>query len=96
MSVENGYIANNAGLVTLTLPSSIVLGERVRVAGKGAGGWEIAQNSGQVIHFGSSDTTVGVAGSLASTNQYDAVDLLCIEDNTDFVVLSSVGNITIN
>jgi len=95
MAVDTGYIANNVALVTLTLPTVAVVGDRVRVAGKGAGLWLIAQNAGQVIHFGSMDTTVGVGGSLAAILRYDCVELLCITANTDWVVLSSVGNLTV-
>lgn len=95
MAVNNGYVANNGALVTLTLPASAAFGDILRVAGKGAGGWLIAQNAGQTIHFGTSDTTPGAGGSLASTQQYDAVELLCITANTDFVTLSSIGNITV-
>ena len=93
---NNGYTANNAGLVTLTLPGSIAYGTVLAVIGKGVGGWKIAQNSGQTIHFGSSNTTSGASGFLASTNQYDAVFLLCTVNNTDLTVYSSVGNITVN
>jgi hypothetical protein len=95
MAAGNGYIANNAGLVTLTLPATAAIGDTIRVAGKGAGLWLIAQNAGQTIHFGSLDTTVGVAGSLASILQYDCVELVCITANTDFLVLNSVGNLTV-
>jgi hypothetical protein len=95
MAVNNGYIANNGGLVTLTLPATAALGSIIRVAGKGAGGWLIAQNGGQTIHFGALSSTTGVGGSLASTATFDAVELLCITANTDFEVLSSVGNITV-
>lgn len=95
MAVNNGYLLNNAALVTATLPAVASVGEVVRVAGKGAGGWLIAQNAGQTIHFGSTDTTTGVGGSLASTNQYDCVEMVCSTANTDWVVLSSIGNITI-
>ena len=95
MAVNNGYTANNAGLVTLTLPAAAVYGSIMAVVGKGAGGWKIAQNSGQTIHFGVSNTTSGVSGSLASTNQYDTVWLLCTVANTDFTVYSSMGNITV-
>lgn len=94
-STDNGYITNNAGLVTITLPDTAALGTTVRVAGKGAGGWTIAQNAGETIHFGNTDTTTGVGGSLSSTNRYDAVELVCITANTDWVVVSSVGNITV-
>lgn len=95
MAVDNGYIANNGSLVTLTLPATAALGSVIEVSGKGAGGWSIAQNSGQTIHYGASNTTTGVGGSLASTLQYDTVRLLCTTANTDFVVLSSVGNLTV-
>jgi hypothetical protein len=95
MAVNNGYIASNAGLVTLTLPGTAALGQIIRVAGKGSGGWQIAQNGGQTIHFGAANTTTGAGGSLASTNRYDSIELLCITADTDFVVLSSIGNITV-
>lgn len=94
-AVDNGYILNNAALVTLTLPDTAALGSVVRVCGKGAGGWRVAQNAGETIHFGSSDTTTGVGGRLDSTNQYDTVELLCTVANTDWTILSSIGNITV-
>jgi hypothetical protein len=96
MAVDSGYIANNAARVTMTLPSVCSVGDTISVAGKGAGGWKIAQNAGQVIRAGSSSTTVGVAGYLESTNQYDSIELLCITANTDWVVLTGPqGNITV-
>jgi hypothetical protein len=95
MAVDNGYISNNAGVVTLTLPAVAVVGDSVRVSGKGAGGWLIAQNAGQTIFFSSSTTTTGVAGSLASTHRRDAVELVCVTANNDWNVISSIGNITV-
>jgi len=95
MVVSNGYLSDNAGLVTLTLPVTAAFGTKLRVAGFGAGGWKIAQNAGQLIHLGNVVSTVGVAGHLDSTNQFDAVELLCVVANTTFLVLSSIGNISI-
>jgi hypothetical protein len=92
---NNGYLADNAALVTITLPTTAPQFSVIKVAGFGSGGWLIAQNSGQSIHFGKSTTTTGAGGSLASTNQYDCVDLLCVVANTTFLVLDSVGNITV-
>jgi len=89
-----GFIANNAGLVTLTLPAVSPQGSIIRVVGKGTGLWSIAQNAGQVIHFGILDTTPGVGGSLSSNQQYDCVELLCTTANTDFTVISVMGNLT--
>jgi len=95
MAVNNGYILNNVALVTATLPATASVGDVLEIVGKGAGGWLIAQNAGQTIHFISSDTTPGVGGSLASTNRYDSVEIVCITADTDFVVKASVGNITV-
>ena len=93
-AINNGYITNNAGLVTVTLPSTAAVGSVVEVAGLGAGGWKVAQNAGQTIHFGNANTTAGTGGSLASTLTYDAIRLLNIVANTDWSVLSVMGNIT--
>jgi len=93
--VENtGYIADNAGLVTLTLPSTAAQGTVMWVAGNGAGGWTIVENAGQSINFGSDSTTV-TSGSLSSTQTYDVVQLLCVVANTKWNVITSMGNITI-
>lgn len=92
--VNNGYVANNAGLVTVTIPTTAAVGDTVRVIGKGAGGWLIAQNASESINFGNVTTTVGVGGSLASTHRYDAVEIVCITANTTWNVVSSIGNIT--
>lgn len=95
MDVDTFYIANNAGLVTLTLPVTAALGSIIEIAGKGAGGWLIAQNVGQQIRFGSANTTSGVGGSLASTNQWDSIRLRCITANTLWSVIGGPeGNIT--
>jgi hypothetical protein len=96
MASNFGYVSNSASLITLTLPSTMPSGTVLRVKGMGTGGWKIAQNAGQQIVWDATDaTTVGTGGSLASTDQYDAIELLCIVANTTFSVLSSMGNITI-
>lgn len=94
-AINNGYIANNAGLCTITLPSTAAVGSIVGVAGSGAGGWKLAQNASQVVNFGSAPTTSGTGGSLASVNQYDAVEVICIAANTTWAVLNSQGNLTV-
>jgi hypothetical protein len=94
MAVNTNYVADNAGLVTLTLPSTAALGSEFIVVGKGAGGWKIAQAASQTINFGNVVTTSGTGGSLASTNAFDTVRIVCITANTGFAVVSSVGNIT--
>jgi hypothetical protein len=100
MSPNNGYIVDkNTGPVVLTLPSVAAQGTVIEVAGGTSGSatcWQIAQNAGQAIHYGSATTTVGATGYLQATLQYDTVKLLCVVANTIFVVLSSIGNLTVN
>lgn len=94
-SINTGYIANNASLVTITLPTTAAIGSVIEISGKGAGGWKLAQNSGQTVNFGSTVTTSGATGSLTSTNQYDCIRIICATTNTGWTVLSSVGSITV-
>jgi len=95
MAADAAYVANNAGLVTFTLPATAAFGTEISIAGYGAGGWSIAQNAGQLIHFGNVSSTAGVGGSLSSTNRYDQIELLCTVANTEWVVRNSVGNLTV-
>jgi len=88
------YIANNAAIVTFTLPATAAAGSLTQIVGMGAGGWQIAQNSGQSVKFGNQTTSTGSAGYLASTNQFDVIELLCITANTTWTVINSQGNIT--
>lgn len=83
------HIANRATIVTYTLPVTSPIGSEINIAGLGAGGWIVDQNSGQSIHVGSVTTTVGVGGSIASTNRYDSVRLMTIVADTEFVVMGA-------
>lgn len=93
--VNTGYIVNLGTLVTVTLPSTAAVGSVIRITGLGAGGWKLAQPASTVIHFGSSVTTTGTGGYLQSNQDHDAVELVCAVANTTWIVVSSVGNITV-
>lgn len=95
LAASNGYVADNGSLVTFTLPVTAAFGAEFIISGKGAGGWTIAQNSGQTIFFGTSTTTTGATGSLSSTNRRDTVHLVCCTANNDFNVLYAQGNLTV-
>ncbi len=95
MAVNNGYIANNVALVTLTLPATSAVGDYIYIQGKGAGLYKIAQNAGQTIHVGATATTTGVLGSLSADAQYNSIMLLCITANNDWTSLTGPqGNFT--
>jgi hypothetical protein len=59
---NQGYLADNAANVTITLPTAPVLGDIVSVTGVGTGGWMIAQNAGQNVR------TTGLPGSRLATD----------------------------
>lgn len=82
MTANNGYIASNAGVVTMTLPATSLVGATLKIVGKGAGGWLLAQGAGQQIKIGSAASTLGAGGSVASTNAFDSLELVCITADT--------------
>jgi hypothetical protein len=92
-TINNGYIISNAGQTTVTLPATAVVGSVFAVQGKGAAGWILKMNTGQICHFGNAATTS--AGTLTSTNQWDSVAIVCVTADTNFAVTTAVGNLTV-
>ena len=80
--INHGYINTNAGLTTFTLPLASAVGDIIAIAGESAAGWTIAQNAGQNIQISNVSSSVGVGGSVSSTNRYDSICLVCRVANT--------------
>jgi len=80
-----GYMVSSSNLVTITLPASPNPGDIVRVSGVGAGGWKIAQNSGQAVLAGNAIAlNVGSTWTArGSTNNWHCV--ACSADGTKLV-----------
>lgn len=96
IAVNSGYITNAGGNINLTLPVTAAVGSVFEATADTAGGWTIVQNAGQRIRFGTSDTTIGVGGSLVSSAIGDTIRMVCTVADTDFRVLSSIGTLTVN
>lgn len=95
-AVNNGYICNKGSTLNLALPTTSAVGSILEVTGiNNATGWKITQAASQQIHFGSSDTTAGTGGSLASSATRDSVRLVCVVANLEWNVLSAQGNLTV-
>lgn len=92
-AVNNGYIISNNSQTNVTLPATAAEGSVIAVQGKGTAGWILTANTGQVIHLGSSASSSG--GTLTSTNQWDAVEVVCVTANTTWAVKSVIGNLTV-
>lgn len=82
MTANNGYIANNAAQVNLTLPVNSNEGDVINIVGKGAGGWIITQGVNQKVYVSPQSSSLGIGGSIASTAQYQSLELVCIEEDT--------------
>jgi hypothetical protein len=95
MSANHGYIVDNSSSIDLTLPINCDVGVIFEVARRNTGGFRIMQNGSQVIRLGDSETTAGTSGYLESTEIGDTLRMVCSIANTEFIVLSSIGNITI-
>ena len=97
MAIANGYILNNAGGVTATLPATAAVGSVMRIAGKGSGGWTLQANGGQTVQFGAQTTSSGgtIVPFALPADQYSALEILCITADTVFEIISSVGNFTV-
>lgn len=91
--VNNGYICNDVGLITITLPAVAAVGDIIEVVGHGAGGWRVAQQAGQIIRFANISTTLGIVGTISSTIQYNCAVLICVTANTEFVIIRGVGSL---
>ncbi|MBS1722279.1 MAG: hypothetical protein JSS66_04645 [Armatimonadetes bacterium] len=87
----NGYLANNASLVTFTLPTPAV-GSIVEIVGVGAGGWLANCASGHTVRMG--NVVSASTGSVASTNRYDSIKLLGVSA-TAWQIIHAVGTVDI-
>ena len=95
-AVNTCYTINHAtpaNLLTLTLPATYAVGDRVEIVGNTAGLWKLVAASGDTIKLLGSTTSAG--GYLLATTQYDCVEVVCTVANTTWVVCSCMGNLTI-
>ncbi len=96
LAVNNGYICvSPGGALSLSLPASSSIGDVIEITLDGATSFTITQAAGQSIRMGNTSTTIGVGGSLASTQQGDTLRLVCQTANLKWNVLSMMGNITV-
>ncbi len=87
---NSGYLADNAALVTITLPATPAIGDIIKVTGIGAGGWKIVTNAGQFVISKNNGGTPAQTATISGL-QYDAIELQYI-GNSLFVMLNNVSN----
>jgi hypothetical protein len=96
LAVNEGYLCTTGGALSLALPAVSAVGDEIEVALNGSTSWTITQpNGGSRIRIGTSQTTLGVGGSLASTGQGDSIRLVCVTASATWMAVSTLGNITV-
>ena len=92
---NSGFLCTSGAGLSLALPSTATVGDIIEIGLNGSTSFTITQGASQTIRIGNVSTTVGIGGSLASTAQGDSLKLICTTANTGWMVLSSVGNLTV-
>jgi len=87
---NNGYLLTNAAPSVVTLPVSPSIGDTIRISGAGAGGWRLAQNSGQSILSLSDALKVGWTPSESNRQWYSVASST---DGTKLVTVVNGGKI---
>lgn len=90
------YICQNAGLTTISLPTTCSMGDEIVIVSNG-GTLKISQTGTQQIKFTGGVTTMGATGYLTMTDEYSAVTLICVvgsgESDGEWVVKSNQGTL---
>ena len=84
MASNNGYITDNAGTCSLTLPVTSSLGDIIKVTGI-QGTWSILTNVGQNVQIGSSSA----GASVTSTDAHDSLEIVCTVANTTWQAMGA-------
>jgi hypothetical protein len=96
LAIKNGYFCSGGGALALLLPVLSAVGDTIEIVLIGSTSFTVTQSAGQQIKLGNTGTTPGVGGSLASTQQGDAIRIICQTANLTWVVAAgSMGNLTI-
>jgi hypothetical protein len=91
LSPGNGYICNGLSTVDFILPASAVVGDTYWIKGR-QNLWTLAQNALQVVSLGYVDTTTGTGGSITAAQVKDGIELVCVVANSQWEVITAIGN----
>lgn len=86
VDINTAYIPTNTMLSNFQLPDTVPVGARVEIDGQGSGGWKLLVGSGQTIQLPITSSTA--VASVSSSNQYDSISIICVVENTTWIVVS--------
>jgi hypothetical protein len=88
-TANRGYVVDAATRATITLPSGCAVGDRIAVAGRGAGGWTVAPAAGDTLRHQGVD--VGSSSGLLSTASWETLDVVCAVADSGWQVVGYTG-----
>jgi hypothetical protein len=96
MAVNEGYICTSGATISLALPATSAVGDKIEACLDGSTEWVITQpNAATQIRYSGSETTLGVGGTITSTSVGDSITLICETTNARWVCIASIGNLSI-
>lgn len=93
--INTGIICTAGAALSFALPALSSIGDIIEITLNGSTSWAVTQAAGQRIRMGSTQTSLGIGGSLTSTAQGDSIRMVCYGTNLLWQILSSMGNITV-
>jgi len=88
-----GNIENSGSQIVYNLPNTCEIGDTFAIVATTSNGFQVDANPGQTMRYGNQLTTDG--GTITSTSVGDVLSFLCTTTDTQFVVLNSIGNLTV-
>ena len=100
MVPNTGYIDNDQFATIYTLPLIASVGSLLSIVSNTVSSlpnffWTLKQNAGQRIIIGNTFTTVGTDGSITEETPADVINLLCVVENTTWIVVSQMGSVNV-
>ena len=95
ITINNGYVAKSATKVDFTLPTVAAFGESFEILYLSPQAGQLLQNAGQTIIAGEFKTAIGTAGRIEGINSGESLVIRCTNANTEFMVISPVGNFNV-
>jgi len=90
-TVNTGYYTKGGTPIEMLLPEIAAAGTVIGIVGGGIG-WSIKPNAAQLIYVLDAVSATYPTGAVNSTSSFDAVELLCVTANTDWVARSIVSS----
>lgn len=95
LNINTGIICTGGAALSFSLPAVSSVGDLIEITLDGSTSWSVTQAANQQIRVSNTQTTLGVGGSLTSTNQGDSIRMVCSVANLRWNVLSVVGNLNL-